>query len=310
MEWLFFNAAQGARHPNAHSIAYLKTDNSYFMAGKYHPDEPEHADYVQSRYKYSPSHQDMAVCCVPNAGRIFPYYVRSMWLRDSDGLTAALYGPNDLQTTFNGVPVRILTETRYPFEYTITLCIEPEEVVEFALTLRRPAWASQMAVDAGTAEVIENPGALQVRKRWQPGDRVKIEFTTQIQLNQALNGEYYLSYGPLVYALPIQAVGQVTKEHPIPGFYDMQYLPETDTPFGLQLALDRVDRFYFQRQSGSEEAPWGGELSICGELYDPDEKIYIETRLVPMGGTILRKATFRAVDRNSDSSTAASMLAE
>ncbi|HYG19407.1 MAG TPA: beta-L-arabinofuranosidase domain-containing protein, partial [Ohtaekwangia sp.] len=70
IEWLLFNAGQGARHPEGHSIAYLKTDNSFSMTGPLHPGA---ADDKQTRYKYSPVHQDAAVCCVPNAGRIFPY---------------------------------------------------------------------------------------------------------------------------------------------------------------------------------------------------------------------------------------------
>src|SRR5690606_9559622 len=33
IENLFFNAAQGARHPEESCIAYLKSDNSYYMTG-------------------------------------------------------------------------------------------------------------------------------------------------------------------------------------------------------------------------------------------------------------------------------------
>ena len=35
----------------------------------------------QTRYKYSPAHQDVAVCCNPNAGRISPYFVQNSWMK-------------------------------------------------------------------------------------------------------------------------------------------------------------------------------------------------------------------------------------
>ncbi|MEO1573846.1 MAG: beta-L-arabinofuranosidase domain-containing protein [Pseudomonadota bacterium] len=67
MEWLVYNAAQGARHPDGHSIAYCKTDNSTDVLGHADMDNPQN----EIRYKYSPAHQDVAVCCAPNAGRLY-----------------------------------------------------------------------------------------------------------------------------------------------------------------------------------------------------------------------------------------------
>ena len=59
IENIFYNAAQGARHPYHSCIAYLKTDNSYQMDGTRNGDaEP---GKTQTRYKYSPS--PTSVCC-------------------------------------------------------------------------------------------------------------------------------------------------------------------------------------------------------------------------------------------------------
>ena len=96
IERLFFNAAQGARDPNSSCIAYLKTDNSWYMTGGRNTDS---GNARQTRYKYSPVHQDVAVCCAPNAGRIAPYFVSRMWMRSSSGLVATLLGPCKLTTT-------------------------------------------------------------------------------------------------------------------------------------------------------------------------------------------------------------------
>ena len=79
-------------------------------------DDPKHP---QQRFKYSPAHQDVAVCCVPNAGRIYPYYVKAMWMKSDDGITATLLGPSKVKTVINNVEVEILEKTNYPFEHRI-----------------------------------------------------------------------------------------------------------------------------------------------------------------------------------------------
>jgi DUF1680 family protein len=111
-EWLLFNAAQGARHPHESAIAYLKTDNSFSMTGLLHPGDPLDQKNPQTRYKYSPAHQDVAVCCVPNAGRIGPYYVKAMWMRSADGLAACLYGACELQTQVGEAEAQITGNRR------------------------------------------------------------------------------------------------------------------------------------------------------------------------------------------------------
>ncbi len=115
-EWLLFNAGQGARHPGGRGITYLRTDNSVQLTGPLHPGDPPTHHGPQTRYKYSPVHQDVAVCCAPNVGRIYPYYVRSMWMRSAEGLVATLYGPCELKTDVEGSPVRIRETTNYPFD--------------------------------------------------------------------------------------------------------------------------------------------------------------------------------------------------
>jgi hypothetical protein len=97
IERIFYNAAQGARHPQHTCIAYLKTDNSFEMLGTKNGEiEPNRK---QTRYKYSPAHQDVAVCCNPNAGRITPYFVQNMWLKEGENtLVASLLGANMVET--------------------------------------------------------------------------------------------------------------------------------------------------------------------------------------------------------------------
>jgi len=115
IENIYYNAAQGARNPNHSCIAYLKTDNSFEMMGTKNGEvEPNRK---QTRYKYSPTHQDVAVCCNPNAGRISPYFIQNSWMKENETtLVATLLLPNKLETTLANTKVTIENETNYPNE--------------------------------------------------------------------------------------------------------------------------------------------------------------------------------------------------
>lgn len=135
VEKIFFNAALGARHPDGKGIAYLKTDNSYSMTGDAGCHECGGTVHeVQTRYKYSPTHQEAAVCCVPNAGRITPYFVKSMWLEQEEGVLKALYGPSIFQTEIQGIKVEFEEVSTYPTELNSTIHVRSEKPVNFTLS--------------------------------------------------------------------------------------------------------------------------------------------------------------------------------
>lgn len=114
----------------------------------------------QLRFKYSPTHQDVAVCCVPNAGRIAPYFVNAMWRKDESGLVATLLGP-ELNTRLHGTSVRIVEETGYPFSNRFTFHISLGRSIEFTLRVRKPSWVKRLLVSESYRE--EN-GYLLIRK--------------------------------------------------------------------------------------------------------------------------------------------------
>ncbi len=149
-EKIFFNAAQGARHPEQSSIAYLKTDNSYEMCGTRNGEIEK--DKKQTRYKYSPVHQDVAVCCIPNAGRITPYFVQNMWMKDEEGLIACLFGPCELETTINGKKISVKEITSYPYDFTIIFEITAEQPVDFIVKIRKPSWVKEFKLNVSFEE--------------------------------------------------------------------------------------------------------------------------------------------------------------
>ena len=271
-EKLFFNAAQGSRNPFESSIAYLKTDNSYSMCGGLNGDTTVK---TQTRYKYSPVHQDVAVCCVPNAGRIAPYFVQNMWMRDEQGLVAALLGPCEVETSFKSKRVDIEEQTGYPYDNTIVFTVKTFDT-EFDLKIRRPSWAKKITV---SEEYRIDRGYIVIHKRWQGEQTVSIQFYPEIMTKQDLNSEYYYTYGALILARPIQGIGKQTKTYPLKGFRDMQYRP------GKMSVLEFADEKIKQVKDN--------QLEFTTSLYNPLSRKIEPAILIPLGQTILRQVTFK-----------------
>jgi uncharacterized protein len=291
IEWLLFNAGQGARHPRENAIAYLKTDNSYSMTGSLNLDDPANANNPQTRYKYSPAHQDVAVCCVPNAGRIYPYYVKAMWMKTPHGLLAALYGPCELSTQINGIAIHITEQTSYPFNLEITFTVQVAQPVEFELAFRKPAWASGITIQ-GVDRWVESDSLILIQKEWQDGDNVTLQFQANVKVNTFRDNEYYLSYGPLLFALPLKGDMLAGRQYPVEGFRDLFYFPEPTDAHYLQLI--KGQQFILEQRLPDANHPWESSSTLAGMMINSSTQAQASVSLVPLGGTILRKATFLA----------------
>ena len=170
IEKAFFNGMQGARFPNNKAITYDKTDNCYELTTRnpgYNKEKGLGYSQYETRYKYSCTQEDVAVCCVPNACKSYPYYVSSMWMKASDGIAATLYGPCSLNTKINGEKIIIEEKTSYPFSENIDFIIHCKMKNNFKIYLRIPQWAVNSSIDATNAEVKIVNGFYEVSKNWE-----------------------------------------------------------------------------------------------------------------------------------------------
>jgi DUF1680 family protein len=272
IETIFYNAAQGSRNPDHSCIAYLKTDNSYEMMGTKNGEvEPGRN---QTRYKYSPAHQDVAVCCVPNAGRISPYFLQSCWMKQGENtLVASVLSPNILLTTINNIQVKIEEITGYPYQNQFVFKIEPKKAIQFQLKIRKPEWAKSIVTNEKYK--FEN-GFLIVDRYFSKNDRIDLEFTTEVMVKEDLNHEIYFSYGALIYAKPIAATEQKGKIY-APGFEDLTYSP-----------LDSI-RYEFIQNHQARFRDGKISVNLKNKTTQKTEKL----ELIPVGKTILRQVSFR-----------------
>lgn len=228
VERIWFNAAQGARLPDGTAISYLTPDNRFQCDGKT-LDEKE----PQPRNKFSPTHADAAVCCNPNATQVAALYTRGMWMRDSEGMpVATLYGPCVLSTKIDGVDVRIEERTHYPFEWVAEFLVRAERPVKLSLRFRNPSWSKATHVTAAGATVAREGDYWRVGKVWRSDDVVRLQFTPQIEVIKAVNGEVAVSYGPLLFAEELPSHRTVVKRYKARDLEDSYYLAALNTDDG------------------------------------------------------------------------------
>ncbi|MFZ4456304.1 MAG: beta-L-arabinofuranosidase domain-containing protein [Bacteroidales bacterium] len=271
VENIFYNAAQGARNPQHSCIAYLKTDNSFEMLGTKNGEvEP---DRKQTRYKYSPAHQDVAVCCNPNAGRISPYFVQNSWMRENETtLVATLLMPNILETILNGNKIQIENVTQYPAENDFKFKIVQANSSKFTLKIRKPDWVKK--VKTNEKYTIEN-GFMVIERGFKSHDAVEISFETDIQVKTDNAGSHYFTYGALLYALPIKAKEIVGRS------YSNEFSDYTYQPLSLT-------KYAYSKGKKTTYSKGRIETELVNQRTSKLEKV----TLLPIGKTILRQTTF------------------
>jgi DUF1680 family protein len=271
IETIFYNAAQGSRNPKHSCIAYLKTDNSYEMEGTKNGEiEP---DRKQIRYKYSPAHQDVAVCCNPNAGRITPYFIEKAWMKENDSvLVNMLLLPNIVETKIRNNPIKIETITAFPYENKFSYLIENPHAVPFKIMVRKPTWAAEIVTKA-TYSLENDFIVFEVN-----GDKkytIELEFKAHIEIKKDANNEKYISYGALFYAKTIDAEEIKGKSYNS-NFNDYTYKPK--------------DNNRFQYVEDNQASFNNGQIFI--NLKNSTTNQLEKITLIPFGKTILRQVSF------------------
>jgi len=227
-ERAFFNAGPAAVSRDFKTHAYFQSPNRFANLSPDFPHGPRAGGGTYQR-KHAP------LCCTAALNRIVPWYVTHMWMATYDnGLAATCYGPCKVTAlAANRVPVVITCKTDYPFNETIEISVEPAREAAFPLDFRIPGWCMAPVLDVnGSAVAIErNPrGFARVHRTWKPGDTVRLHLPMTASLrtgrDAALGAPYdgahratpvtipeenstrgvpyaSVSYGPLLFALPI-----------------------------------------------------------------------------------------------------------
>ena len=164
MEYMLFNGAQGARKNDERAIAYNSAPNQIAATrdSASFACEPVFGVYAPCVH---------VACCPAQSVRIYPEYVRAMFLRDAeDGSIALLaYGPATAAFKDGDVDVTISEKTIYPFGETVELHIASSDVWSKTLRLRKPTWCENwsISVDGKKIDAPEKDGWISVARDWK-----------------------------------------------------------------------------------------------------------------------------------------------
>ncbi|NBC83506.1 MAG: hypothetical protein GVY19_09000 [Bacteroidetes bacterium] len=292
IEKLTFNAGQGSRFSPLRGLSYLTSDNRIHI---------NHRE-IGKRESYDAAHR-AAACCVLNGGRLMPYYVEGMWMKDLEtkGITAMLYGPSELNTTIRDTKVNIVEDTDYPFGDKIRFTVNPEKPINFALTLRKPHGVNNFeTTNLEEAKVNEYKDKIVITKDWQKDDQFDVHFKfdvkkiAQPESKTVPNGGYFLQRGALVYALQFDHDIDTVKEYNNSGYY--RYKIKATNTDKWDLKIDEETPFeYTDLQQEPVENPFDEPVvKLEGSLTDKNGNT-IPVTLIPEGNTVFRRVTFPEV---------------
>ena len=274
IENIFLNASFGSRHPNKSSIAYLKSDNSYSMEGEFQIKQEHSPHQKQTRYKYSPTHKDAAVCCVPNATRIIPYYIENQWFIEDDNLYLNYYLPTELNFKHNDIDITISQITDYPNSNHIKLEITSSSKTD--LTIHLPN-------KKGTI-MLNNSETTNIVNHTFSKDVIDIDLTFDIKLHKDLQDRTYLKYGPLLYVLPIEAKEYIVKDYSNNQFKDVHVKPVGNVD---DIIIDE-SRLKDIKYHNTEDKMFNSFLKVPVLIENKKDTL----TFIPFGRSILRKTTF------------------
>jgi len=151
-------------------------------------------------------------CCPPNIGRLIASLGRYVYGVSDDVVAVHLFigGAADLNVA--GAAVRFTQRTRYPWDGTVSITIEPERSVEFELAVRVPGWCPGAALRLNgkpllRGDMVIDAGYARLRRRWSMRDRIELILPMPIERLSAHPdveddaGQVALRRGPLVYCV-------------------------------------------------------------------------------------------------------------
>ncbi len=147
-------------------------------------------------------------CCLCNMHQGWPKFTQNLWYATADhGLAALVYSSSEVTAKVgNGITVRFLEETNYPFNDTIRFTCTTDQDISFPLHLRIPAWCEQATVITNKHDFTEEQGnkILILDRKWSDGDVLELVLPMKLKTSRWHDFSVAVERGPLVYSLKIE----------------------------------------------------------------------------------------------------------
>ncbi len=217
-ERALFNAGPATVARDFKTHVYFQCPNRVVDKSPPHPHGPQAEGNSYQRKHYP-------LCCTAALNRIVPNYVMHLWMATYDnGLAATHYGPCHVSALVaDRVPVEIVCRTDYPFDDVIAMSVQPARPATFPLAFRIPGWCQHPTLSVNGTAVEAAPeakGFVRVERLWNPGDAIRLRLPMSPRVitgrdHNAQDAPYAaVSYGPLLFALPIPETADANTPDP------------------------------------------------------------------------------------------------
>ncbi|MCL4202865.1 MAG: glycoside hydrolase family 127 protein [Pirellulaceae bacterium] len=150
-------------------------------------------------------------CCPPSVARTLTELNGWAYGLSQDAVWVHLYGSSELDSRLpGGGEVRLVQQTRYPWDGRVTITVEKAPERELALMLRIPGWAQGATVqvnDQAAGVEIEPLAYAELRRHWSAGDTIQIDLPMEVLMVEAhplveeTRNHAAVLRGPMVYCL-------------------------------------------------------------------------------------------------------------
>lgn len=259
-------------------------------------------------------------CCTANLAQGWSKLSSAIFMKTKNGLASLVFAPAELNTKISSVDVSVKLETLYPLRDTLKFTVTASKEVEFDFAIRIPEYSKKIMLNG---EEVTAKDYIHINKLWSGSEKIDIEFCREIMLLKRPNNLYAVSYGPIVFSLPIKGEWEkheytrddVERKYP---YCDYNIYRKSDWNY----AFSKQD-FELKKYSNTEllfnksepmlkikakfrKIDWGyedGYTNVCAKIPQSTEAISEEetVELVPYGCTTLRMTEMPFV-RNKRSS--------
>lgn len=200
-----FNTFSAAFTPDYRALRYLTAPNMAIS------DSKNHAPGIANNGPFLMMNPFSSRCCQHNHSAGWVYYTENSWMATPDnGLAAQLYFENEVSARVgDGSTVKIVQNTKYPFNDQISFTVNTSKSVAFPLYLRIPAWCKNPSVKINGKTISLNApsaGYIKLSNTWKNGDKVLLQLPMELKVRtwEKNKNSVSVNYGPLTYALKIQ----------------------------------------------------------------------------------------------------------
>jgi len=145
-------------------------------------------------------------CCSANAPRGIGMISEWAVMQSDDGVTVNWYGPSTIDVLLrSGNRLRIVQDTAYPLDDSVTLRLELDKPENFCLRLRIPTWSNgtKVSVNGDAVDGVSSGTFLMLSREWCTGDAITIYFDFRPHVwvgDGACAGKASLYRGPILLA--------------------------------------------------------------------------------------------------------------